>query len=57
MANHPPIHSRQEGRTMDPPRSGWEVPYESRGSVTQAVSGVAAVAAVVVGQPLHTVCI
>lgn len=42
---------------MDPPRSGWEVPYESRGSVTQAVSGVAAVAAVVVGQPLHTVCI
>ncbi|CAK9060862.1 unnamed protein product [Durusdinium trenchii] len=37
VANHPPIHSRQEGRTMDPPRSGWEVPYESRGSVTQDI--------------------
>mmetsp|Transcript_108562 Transcript_108562/g.259151 ORF Transcript_108562/g.259151 Transcript_108562/m.259151 type:complete len:1412 (+) Transcript_108562:82-4317(+) len=27
----------EEGRLMDPPRSGWMVPPESRGSVTQAV--------------------
>ena len=25
----------QDGGSMDPPRSGWEVPYENRGLVTQ----------------------
>ena len=26
----------QDGGTMDPPRAGWEVPYTSRGCVSQA---------------------
>ena len=29
----------QDGGSMDPPRSGWEVPYENRGVVTQVRYG------------------
>ena len=30
----------QDGGSMDPPRSGWEVPYENRGVVTQVRYGL-----------------